>query len=123
MVTCIDAPTGDVAGGAVVSRIGSAFHVQARGRDAVLISHSGARPMKTIIKKMLTLGLIGLGMAVVGCAQDNETANQTDPTTGKKVEAGVTPPTAARSSKDFAEKNKGAMNDSKNAADYKKAQQ
>jgi len=79
--------------------------------------------MKTNIKKMLALGLIGLGMVVVGCAQDNETVMQTDPTTGKKVEGGVTPSNAPKSSKAFMEGNKGAMTDPKNAADYKKAQQ
>lgn len=79
--------------------------------------------MKTITKKLLALGLIGLGMVFVGCAQDNESVMATDPNTGKKTAAGVTPPGASRSSADFAKKNKSAMDDPKNAKDYKAQQQ
>jgi hypothetical protein len=78
--------------------------------------------MKTIIKKMLAFTLVGLGLAVVGCAQDNESNMQTDPSTGKKTEAGVTPPTAHKSSKDFYNNVKSPMNDPANTKKYKDSQ-
>jgi hypothetical protein len=79
--------------------------------------------MKTFTKKMLALGLMGLGMVVVGCAQDNEKNMNTDPVTGKTIEGGVTPSNAPKSSKEFMEKNKPAMSNPENAKKYKDAQQ
>jgi len=74
--------------------------------------------MKTITKKLAVLGVMAVG--VVGCAENNEKNVMTDPN-GTVQSGGVTPPNAPRKSSDFANQNKGAMQDPKVQADYKNA--
>jgi len=58
--------------------------------------------MKTITK-LSALCVVALGLC--GCAENNEKAVMTDPTTGKTSAPGVTPPSAPKSSADFMKKN------------------
>jgi hypothetical protein len=72
--------------------------------------------MKTITKKLAVLGVMAVGL--VGCAENNEKNVMTDP--NGVPQTGVTPPSASRSSSDFANKNKSKMEDPKVQAEYVK---
>jgi len=73
--------------------------------------------MKTITK-LSALCVVALGLA--GCAEDNEKNAMKDPVTGKVTASGVTPPTASRSSADFAKKS-AANNPMTNNKEYQQA--
>jgi len=73
--------------------------------------------MKTMIR-LSALCVVALGLA--GCAENNEANVMKDPSTGKTTAAGVTPPSASRSSADFANKS-AANNPMKNNPEYQKA--
>jgi len=75
--------------------------------------------MKTITK-LSALCVVALGLA--GCSESNETTALKDPTTGKVAAQGVTPPSAAKSSKEFMQKS-AANNPMTNNAAYQKAGQ
>jgi len=78
--------------------------------------------MKTITKKLAALGVVGLGLALSGCQQSNESGVMVD-AQGKKQGEGVTPPNAPKSSADFMKQNKSGMQDPANQKSYKAQQQ
>lgn len=78
--------------------------------------------MKTITKKLAALGVVAFGLALGGCQPNNETGVMVDGN-GKKQAEGVTPPNAAKSSKDFYQNNKSGMQDPANQKSYKQSQQ
>jgi len=75
--------------------------------------------MKTITKKMLALGLIGLVIVVAGCEASNE-KNMME-SGGKPTGPGVTSPNAAKTPGEFVEKNPSAPAKPGNAEKYKEA--
>jgi hypothetical protein len=75
--------------------------------------------MKTITK-LSAFCVVALGLC--GCSESNETTAMKDPTTGKVSNAGVTPPSAAKSSSEF-NKKQAANNPMTNNAAYKNAGQ
>jgi len=77
--------------------------------------------MKTITKKLASLGVVGLGLALSGCQQSNEAGVMVDGN-GKKPSEGVTPPTAAKSSAEFMKKNQSPMQNPENMKSYKQQQ-
>ena len=78
--------------------------------------------MKTITKKLTTLGVVSLGLLLGGCAQSNEATMTTDPTTGKATAPGVTPASAPKSSKAAFEGMKSPMQSKDNSKAYKDSQ-
>jgi len=78
--------------------------------------------MKTITKKMASLGVVGFGMLIGGCAPSNDATMATDPTTGKATAPGVTPASAPKSSQAAYEALKSPMQRPENAKAYKESQ-
>jgi len=73
--------------------------------------------MKTITK-LSALGVVAL--ALIGCAESNESTMGKDPTTGKSSAPGVTPTSAPKSSADFMKK-QAASNPMTNNKAYQEA--